>query len=157
MAKFDAGLAVEALEYDFTAYDGTEGEIREPSTGQVNRFFKDMKSMMKEVRALTQTAKDLEGVNVEELSDEALAEAMTKVDEAEEGAAVFQERTIECIAMLCGAEREEDPRNEGEYVVLGGSPDIEELRRLPYRVLQAFSTWLVGEIRPKRDQPAGPR
>lgn len=157
MARFDAGTAVDTLDYDFKAYGGSVGTIHEPSTGSVNRFFKNMKAMVKEVNALNTTVKDLK---VEELSDEELESAMVKMDEAEAGASVYQTRSIEYIAELCGATREtvEDPENPGRMieVVNGGTPSVDDLTLLPYRVLQAFSTWLVGEIRPKKAPTAGP-
>lgn len=152
MAKFVPSQHVERLEYDFTEYGGGEGVITEPSTGKVNGFFKDMKSMMKEVSALSQVAKDLE---VEDMSDEQMIEKMSKVDEAEAQGSEFQRRSIENIAVLCGAERVE--QEDGSFVVVGGSPNMEDLEKLPYRVLQAFSTWLMGEIRPKRTTPASKR
>lgn len=45
MSKFNAATAVEALEYDFSAYSGGEGVIPEPSTAQVDEFFKTLKDL----------------------------------------------------------------------------------------------------------------
>lgn len=163
MAKFDAGKAVERLEYDFTEYGGGVGIVKEPSTGAVNAFFRNMKAMMKEVGTLQKT---VQGLRVEELGDEEdvdaeqLAEQMSKMDEAEAGATKYQSKTIEYLAELCGAEREEirdDDDNVIRVDIVGGSPSMEDLSRLPYRVLQAFSTWLIGEISPKKKGPGGKR
>lgn len=154
MAKFDAGAAVEPLEFDFTAYGGGSGVISEPSTGRVNNYFADMKEMFREVNRLQQDFKDLDVET--EMDDDALIDRMAKVDEASAGASAFQARTIENLAVLCGAERVSDGNGDG-YTVVGGSPSVEDLNRLPYRVLQAFSTWLMEEIKPKRTTPGTKR
>lgn len=148
MGKFIPSEHVERLEYDFTEYGGSTGTITEPSTGAVNGFFKSMKSMMKEVNALKKVVEDLD---IEEMDSDALAERMAKVDEAEAGASIFQQRTIELIAELCGAKRVEN--EDGSYTVTGGSPSVDDLSKLPYRVLQAFNGWLVREISPKKATP----
>lgn len=152
MAKFDAGTAVERLEYDFTAYGGGAGNIHEPTTKDVNRFFKQMKGLMKDVNRLRSSAEAMEDVELENMDDDALAEKMASIDKAEEGASEFQGKTIEYLAELCGAKRDEET---GE--VTGGEPSIDDLRLLPYRVLQAFSAWLMEEIKPKRTTPGTKR
>lgn len=144
MAKFVPSDHVERLEYDFTEYGGGEGVIKEPSTGKVNGFFADMKAMMKQVKELQAVAKDLD---IEDMSDEQMIEKMSQVEEAEAKGSEFQQQTIENIAVLCGAERQEDGS------IVGGAPSVEDLQKLPYRVLQAFSQWLMGEIRPKATTP----
>lgn len=157
MAKFDAGLAVEKLEYDFTAYGGGAGDITEPSTGAVNRFFKQMKRMVKDVKALQSLA---EQVELEEMTDEDVVNAIDNMDEAEAGTSAMQAAMIKNLAELCGGVREEHKVEDGDglvirtdEVVVGGSPSFDDLNGLPYRVLQAFSTWLMAEIQPKRTTP----
>lgn len=149
MAKFNAGQAVERLEYDFTDFGGSTGVVAEPTTGQVNAFFKAMKDTMKEAKALQ--AAGLTDLNIEEMDEQQLAETLGKVDEASEGAEALQRRSVENLSILCGAQRDEDGN------ITGGSPTFAELDALPFRVLQAFSTWLVDEIRPKGKGPAGKR
>lgn len=155
MAKFDAGQ-IEKLEYDFTAYGGTAGVIREPNTKDVNKFFKRMKDMMKEVKGLQSI---MSNVNLEDESEEAmkkLADATEQMPDVEE----FQGKTMELIAELCGAQRyaddHEDEALRGTLNRESGSPPIAELENLPYRVLLQFNQWLMGEIRPKQTTPAGP-
>lgn len=155
MAKFVPSQHVDRLEYDFTDYGGTEGVIPEPSTGKVNTFFTSMKAMMKEVGELQKLAQGLDIEEEMDLTDEETIAKMTQVEEATEGASKFQLLTIENLAILCGAERDEETG-----VVTGGSPSVEEFQKLPYRVLQAFSQWLMGEIRPKattRDSRPSPQ
>ena len=129
MAKFDAGVAVEALEYDFTAYGGKEGRIPEPTTRLVNDFFDEMRGLLQEAQRAKSAA---EGVQLEEMSEEEMAGALDKVDEGMAATTNFQERTVKAIAILCQ-----------------DSPSADELMALPYRVLSQFNQWLIGEIAPK--------
>jgi hypothetical protein len=158
MAKFVPSQHVETLEYDFTQYGGSEGVIPEPTTGKVNGFFKATKDMVKEVNALRGVIEDVE---VENMSDEDMIARMAKIDEAEEASSEFQKRTIENLAILCGAERQynadHEERGLPEYNVVGGSPSFQDFEKLPFRVLQAFSQWLMNEIRPKRTTPGTKR
>lgn len=137
MAKFNAGVAVEKLEYDFTDFGGKEGVVPEPSIAQTNAFFKNMKGLVKNVKSLKSGLGDLE---LEELSDDDMIDQMGKVDELEAEVSEFQAKSIEYLAELCSH-----------------TPSVDELSALPYRVLQAFSTWLVQEIQPKRTTPASKR
>lgn len=163
MAKFDAGQAVERLEYDFTAYDGGKGPIQEPTTGRVNSFFANSKALIKEIKTMKGMAESLEGVNLEDLSDEDSAKVFSQIDEASDGAQLLQRRTVENLALLCGAEWVENPpeseseEHNPEPELIGGNPSFDELNALPYRVLQAFSEWLIKEIQPKKKTPAGKR
>lgn len=150
MAKFDAATAVELLEYDFSKYGGTKGEVQEPTTGKVSDFFNNMRAVIQEVRALQGSAGDLQSP-AEDMSEEEIAQRMAAIEEASEGAQHFQQRTIELLAELCGAEWED--RGEDERVLVGGAPSLDDLSRLPYRVLQAFSRWIVESIRPKETTP----
>lgn len=163
MAKFDAGLAVEALEYDFSAYGGRKGTIPEPSTVKVNQFFDDMREFLKEARALAGNQDEDDGPELEELSEEEVAGALDDMDEKIASAAGYQAKTVEAVAVLCGAERLSNPKweednDEPEYVVEGGAPSLDDLNTLPYRVLAAFNKWLIQEITPKsdRDEDRGP-
>lgn len=158
MAKFVPSEQIELLEFDFTEYGGGSGVIHEPSTGDVNRFFKAMKGLLKDVKKLQVSAKSLDNVDsIEEMSDDELAESLGQVDEVESQTAGFQAKTLENLAQLCGARWElvESPI-EGEdkiQVLIGGSPSYDDLERLPYRVLQAFSSWLMAAIQPKKTTP----
>lgn len=157
MAKFIPSEQIELLEYDFAEYGGGAGVIHEPSTGDVNRFFKSMKGLMKDVKQLQAAAKNLDKIDsIEEMSDAELAESIGQVDEVESQAAGFQARTLENLAQLCGARWELVEIDEGTekvQVLVGGAPSYDDLERLPYRVLQAFSSWLMAAIRPKKTTP----
>ncbi len=52
MPRFDAGSALEALEYDFSTADnpkGPAGTVPEPTTAQVTRFYDDLTTGIREV------------------------------------------------------------------------------------------------------------
>lgn len=162
MAKFDAGTAVETLDYDFTAFGGGRGTVPEPSTKKVNQYFNEIKAVAKDVKALQAQAKSVE--NIEEFSDEAAMEVLDSVDmdELQEQATDFQARMVEALAVLCGGEwvdnePDAEGKSGGKRHVEGGSPSLEDLEGLPYRVLQAFNQWLMEQIRPKRTTPATKR
>jgi hypothetical protein len=114
--------------------------------------------MVKEAKALSDLANEVE---LEEMTDDDMLEAVGKMDEAEEGASAMQTAMIMNLAELCGGTREKQEVQTGEStepvavqeVVVGGNPSFEDLSALPYRVLQAFSQWLMMEIRPKRTTP----
>jgi hypothetical protein len=134
MSKFDAGTAIEALEFDFTAYGGSEGVIPEPSSGSVKTYFRSMKDLAKEARKFKGIADSLG--NVDDLTDDEISERMASIEEAEEGADQLADMQKRALADLCS-----------------GTPSYEELGQLPYRVFQAFNRWLVSEINPKKEAP----
>lgn len=155
MAKFDAGTAVENLEFDFTKFGGGSGEITEPSTAAVNNFFRGLRGLMGEVRGLQAEAENLS--NLEEMSDEDMLKQVDKIDEATEGASKYQLRTMEMIAELCGAQWLPEDADPEDKVLTGGSPSLEQLQTLPFRHLQAFNKWLIEQIQPKRETPGSKR
>jgi hypothetical protein len=134
MSKFNAGAAVEKLEYDFTDYGGSEGIIPEPSSGAVKAYFRSMKDLAKEARKFKGIADSLG--EVDDLDDEQLADRMSTIEEAEEGADQLAEMQKRALAELCS-----------------NKPTFDEIEALPYRVFQAFNRWLVAEIAPKKEAP----
>jgi hypothetical protein len=132
MAKFDAGTAVEPMEFDFAKYKGGTGEIPEPTTGLVNDFFVGMRGLIKDARELA--GDDVASMDFEAMDGEELAAAFDKMDEKTATAMEFQKKSIALMSELCQ-----------------GSPDAEALGKLPLRVLRAFNQWLLGEINPKKD------
>ena len=145
MGQFNAGKVIDRLTYDFSDFDGGKGTIPEPSTGRVNDFFNGIKDLVAEIRGIaTKVGADKA---IEDMSEEDMAIAMENVDEATAKATDFNTRSLRLLALLCGATEDED----GD--ITGGSPTYAELEALPYRVQQAFSAWLIQEIRPKKATP----
>lgn len=134
MAKFNAAEAVESLEFDFTAYGGGSGVIPEPSSGTVKAYFRSMKALAKDMKKFKGIADQLG--DVEEMSEEEIADRMGMIEEAEEGVDELQEKQRHMLADLCG-----------------NAITTDDLDRLPFRVFQAFNAWLLGEITPKRTTP----
>lgn len=131
MAGFDAGKAVEPLDYDLTAFGGSKGRIPEPSTGAVSEFFQELRVMAVEVKNLM-GGKTPDG---EDLSDSDAAEIMAQMSDTM--VQDMQDRIYKAIDGLCG-----------------GTPPIEEIQALPYRVLGAFNAWLGAQLRPEAQRPA---
>lgn len=131
MAKFDAATAVEAMEYDFTKYDGSEGEIPEPTTGQMNDFMIGMRRVLAEARSLqpAQSEKKPEDMTAEELGEmmDAMEDNMTQARQ-------FNDKIVALTAEFCS-----------------GQPSQEDLAKLPMRVMRVFSKWLMLQINPKEE------
>lgn len=133
MSKFDAMQAVEAMEYDFTAYGGGRGTIPEPSNGQIDRFFKSLSSIYDKFKGLLP-----EGSTLDSTDPAAIEKAMETLEGLD--SEVMNRYMAEAIAE-----------------VTSGSPNADEIMALPYRVQQAFMGWLVGELRPEGGTPATKR
>lgn len=128
MAKFDAASAVEGLEYDFTKYvDGCEGVIPEPSTDQLEAYFKEMSDFAQSARALQNKA---QGVQAGTLAPEEIDEVLASMNEV--SIAHFIDVLADAAGRLCSDQ-----------------PSAEQIKGLPYRVLQAFIQWITGEFRPE--------
>lgn len=158
MSKFVPQELLESIEYDFTHYGGTAGVIPEPSTKAVNGFFRSMKSMTREVKGLMGEAKRLEQRAQDESIEEGdIDEILEQMDTMEEGATAYTSQMMQNIAVLCGAQWQEQDDNEDGYknppVLVGGTPSYTDLEDLPYRVFQIFAQWLIREIQPKRETP----
>lgn len=136
MAKFDAAVAVEAIEYDFTAYGGSEGIVPEPTTGQMNDFMVGMRRVLAEARNVQGEQQD--DRKPEDMSAEELGEMMDSMEENMAHAQEFNKKVIALTAEFCS-----------------NTPSAEELERLPLRVMRAFSKFLMNEINPKEEGEAG--
>ena len=151
MGKFNAATAVERMEYDFTEYGGKAGMIPEPSTGAISAFFAEVKAVMKDTKAAREL---LARKDDTDLTEEETTRLLDQVDDVTDLTERMQVRLREAVALLCGATVE----GEGDEArVVGGSPSVEELSALPFRVQQAFNTWIMGEIQPKKATPGTKR
>ena len=80
MAKFDAGAAVERLDYDFTAYGGPTGTVPEPSEGQIDALLDRLRSAMPDLPAdatqaqVAEATRDMKLAEQSELMLDALGE-----------------------------------------------------------------------------------
>lgn len=134
MAKFNAGSAIEAVEYDFEPYQpGVKGVIPEPTQGQVELFF----NRVADIRKLAfKVERDIK--KAAESDDEADLDAVLdnlpqdKIDEAKNEIALWA-------AELCS-----------------NTPTEEQIRGLPYRPFAAFVKFLAEEYGPKDETGSTP-
>lgn len=143
---FKAADAVKPLDYDFNPFVPAAGTIPEPTTGQVERFFQDLRSIAAKVRELMGVAQRV-AEGDKEMSDEDAADTIAKMDD--NTIADMQGDLIDAVARLAGGEQDED----GNWIK-EGKPSREEIAALPYRVLATFNAWIGGELRPEQPKPA---
>ena len=128
MATFNAGTAVEELDYDFTKYSvDCRGPIPEPTSKQMQTYFKAIRAIAVSVQKLKS---DALAAQAGEMSDEKVAEVLATMEDLD--IETFQDSMKDAITALCS-----------------GSPSRVDLDTLPFRVLQAFMQWVSGEFRPE--------
>lgn len=145
MPKFDAGKAVEAVEWDFTAYGGGEGTTPEPSRGQIQKFNSTQRALTKRIRPIIRKAESLEKkakegtISGEELDAEVDA-LETEVTEKE--MEQYEQEFTEALAELCS-----------------GSPSVDDMEELPFRVKQAWAEFVLEQFSPdpEKERPGTKR
>lgn len=121
MPKFDASSIGGELEYDFSKWGGSKGVIPEPPRFAVSRMLKRVDELFE---SLGLRKKEDKGVE----TPEDVINTMEKVSEEE----VFEKMAaglVEILAEVCD-----------------GSPSKEDLEKLPYRPMQGFFGYLMGEL-----------
>lgn len=126
---FDAGEAVTSLDWDFTKFNAGKGTTAEPSTQAVELFHKKYVAFARAVNNEFGTPHpEREEDSPEPMSFKAALEAISSIDISsltEETDGIF----LEMVAEVCG-----------------GSPSLEQLRKLPIRVQTAFCGWIVAQL-----------
>lgn len=127
MAGFDAGSAVEPMDYDFTTVPGGKGKgvVPEPSTMDMKIFQKSFAKVVRESAKL-----DKSGEELDKISDDEFDLLQKKGDE-------LGEQLDAAIAKLC--------KNH---------PSVEEVETLPFRLKTAFSKWLMEKFNPEAEAAA---
>lgn len=120
MAGFDAGTAVDPLDFDFTAYGGPKGTIPEPTEKALEGFIKETRKIASEFGS----SKDRESLTPEEMVEE--------MDRLSSSMPEATSRLADAAAALCS-----------------GVPSAAEILVLPMRVRNAFVGWLMGQFRPE--------
>lgn len=122
MAGFDAGTAVDPMDYDFTTVPGGigKGTVPEPSTREMKEFQQTFAQIMRDGNKL-------------EIDDEAAAK-MSDADfkKFQKETDAIGERLDTAISKLCR-----------------DMPSREEVASLPFRVKTAFSKWLMEQFSPE--------
>jgi hypothetical protein len=118
---FDAS-SYGTLRYDFKRFGGVAGIIPDPSDEQIETFLRRLREIAREFGTDDQQDVDLDNASAEELT--ALLE-----DDANLRIADAQQAMVAAVAELCQ-----------------GSPNAEQLLRLPFRVRQGFMGWLQRKL-----------
>lgn len=133
MGTFNAATAVEELDYDFEKYDAGKGVIPEPTTGQLSAYFNEIREIANRARELQAASKRISNKDADgedTVTDEEAQEIIAAMDNF--SLETFQQEMAGAVARLCS-----------------DSPSMDQLSKLPYRVLQAFIKWISGEFRPE--------
>jgi hypothetical protein len=133
VSKFDAATVLDALEYDFTRYGGSKGEIPEPSDKQLLAFMKSLAETMQQ--AFSREAKTPEGnaVRLQVVTDQKPSEIFNALaDLTNEEMLENQRPMMEAISKLCS-----------------GTPSVEEIFMVPFRRRMLFVAWLLKELNPE--------
>lgn len=122
MAGFDAGTAVEPMDWDFTTVPGGKGKgtVPEPSTDEMKIFQREFAQIMRD------------GQKLEVDDDAAMKMTDAEFKKFQADADKIGERLDIAISKLCK-----------------DSPSRDEVATLPFRVKTAFSKWLMEQFSPE--------
>lgn len=124
MAKFNAGTAVEAIEFDFTAFGGRAGSIPEPSTDQVENFMAAITGLFAQYKGIIDVAQGKEPT-ADEIA--AMVEDFGDITSRD-----VQQAIADAIEQFSS-----------------GEPTAAEVMALPHRIQSAFLGFLLGEVNPE--------
>lgn len=133
MAKFDAATAVEPMDYDLTKYGGPKGTIPEPSRGQVEVFFKNLKEVNLFIGKTINQAEQLAKKADDSGDSQSLEEFVESIPEDK-------------------IKEYQDQFAVWAHDVSSGSLDVGMLQELPARIFSAFFRWLSTELGPKDEK-----
>src|SRR5512138_245128 len=137
---FDAASAVESLDWDFTAFNAGKGTSPEPSTREIEQFFKKSHSL---AEAIIRSGKN------------------RTEDDSEFPEDLTFEQAWDLIAKRLDAPRGEDAeslaRKMSELVAetTHNCPSADQLMKLPHRVRSSFFGWFTGQMLDPESAAAG--
>lgn len=126
MPKFDAANVVEALDWDFSKFDGGKGVTPEPTEKLLAAYLRDIGNLTTDI---AKRRKDLE--LPEDATTEQLVEAVSKLKTSDILEDLFA-RMAEIMAELCQQ-----------------SPSAEQINKLPMRHRSAFFSYMSENVRPE--------
>lgn len=137
---FDAAKDIDPFDYNLSPYVDAKGTTPEPSDEAVRKFYVGLGNMLEDTLGEERLRSIL---TTEEYADFKLRkpEPLIKVQAAtnnEEDMAAASDRALQLHADICG-----------------GSPTVDELAQLPFRVKQAFYGALQRWLSPEASRPAG--
>lgn len=124
MPKFDAANVVEALDWDFTSFDGGKGTTPEPTEKILAEFLRGLASVTSDI------AKE-RGDLPEDATPEQIIEQVEKLTTSDILADMFSKMS-EVYGKLCQ-----------------DSPSAEQIQKLPMRHRSAFFRYMADEVRPE--------
>lgn len=143
MAGFDAGSAVEPMDWDFSKFGAGKGTIPEPSDVEIEKFMRKYQVLATQVMrsAEVQTNEELREL-VEQRAKEADPNNPTAPLTVAESLEVM--KTVD----LSGVKATEisDAMLELVLTVTKGMPGREQILALPNRIRGAFYGWLIGQL-----------
>lgn len=134
---FVAKDTVEPLDFDFRPHLDVTGTVPEPSSAQVDAYWHAMGTLAK--------------AEQDRLRADAKAEAERLAEDGDGDDGLDRATIADTLANMdperLKAQRAEIIKALG--ALCSGQPSTEQLDKLPHRVLQAFSGWLLGELSPE--------
>jgi hypothetical protein len=143
MAGFDAGSAVEPMDWDFSRFGAGKGTVPEPSDVEIERFMRKYQVLATQVMASAeiQTNSELQEL-IERKAQEADPGSPVKPLTVAESLEVFQQVDLSGVR----ATEIADAMLELALTITKGSPSREQLEALPNRIRGAFYGWLIGQL-----------
>lgn len=151
---FDAGTAVETLDFDFTTLNpcpdelkNAKGVIPEPDIETLNTFSEGFYGLLRMMRTLNQIERPVnDDDDDEDTEPETVADEGVAADPATVHALI--EDWQESLTQSDDSERKELEDALIEWMLLVCHPVLtkEQLRAIPGRVRTAFVAWLTGEL-----------
>lgn len=153
---FNAETAVDPLEWDFTKYDAGRGVTPEPSSRDIDRFFRKQGALVSALqRVKGAMAKKEQDRNQTLKPDEVLAEldrwAAMSVEEA---AMVLADELEELMPI---DEMDKYTRQMAELVeeIAQRQPTADQIMKLPHRIRSEFFVWFTRELSNPESSAAG--
>lgn len=144
---FDAGTAVEALDWDFTKYNAGSGTSPEPSSKEIDRFFRKQQMLISALQRVkgAMVKKELER-NQGLSGKEALAELNRWAEMSVEDAIEILADEVEALIPL--DELEKYTRRMAELVgeLTHNCPSAEQIMKVPHRIRAIYFQWLGEQL-----------
>lgn len=140
---FDAGASVVPLDWDFTRFGGGKGVSPEPSTRQIEKFFRGWSALQQAIintkSAALQNVRDL---SPDEAKERMLKYAELSIDEA------YELAYDELEALADPNETADNDRKMAQLAseLTSGCPSVEQIQTLPHRVRAVYYRHLIKEM-----------
>lgn len=143
---FVADKVVEPLAWDFTTYGGGQGVSPEPTTQQIERYFRRQRNIVEALLRIQTAEMDKESSRLTKLTPEQ-AQA-----EVQRWAELTHEEAFEILETELAAghtpEGEKLHRKYSELIAetTHDCPNLDQLMALPHRIRTAYFGWFTGQL-----------